>query len=116
MAMPNLGGYAQRRSRRHAGDPVHLRRSQARAFELRAGAHDNGLFRGAQLQDVHRFGSGNAEPFTLSDRKAVHAPVAPENLARLAHNRTTAVEIAGLALDERGVIAIGHEADLLAVG
>src|SRR4030095_9368601 len=44
------------------------------------------------------------------------AAMAAEDLACLAHDEAVGVHVAGTTLDERGVVAVRHETDFLAVG
>ena len=78
-----------------------------------AGPHNDGLLGRRSCRRSRRDARGQALP--LPDGEAMHAAVTPERFTGLAHDRAATFEAAGLPLDERGVIAVGHEADLLAV-
>src|SRR5581483_2634404 len=57
-----------------------------------------------------------AEPLPLADGEAMHAAVRAEFTTTLVDDRPAAFDRRILARDERRIVAVGDEADLLAVG
>ena len=89
---------------------------QRRAAEIVARS-DHDLRRlGLDRQHVERLGRRQAQALALADREAMHAGVRAEHAAVVVDHRAGPRRLRRLALDERRVVAVGHEADLLAVG
>ena len=70
---------------------------------------------GTNRQDVQRLAGGEAQSLALADREAMHAAVRPDDCAVAADERAGSLQLGRRALDERGIVAVRDEADLLAV-
>ena len=101
------------------GNPVGTDHAAAAGTEPRPFPHDHGVVLRAQLEDVERFPVGNAQSPPLADRVTVHPLMLPQDVAGGVHDRAGAGRpraVGGAApLHERRVIAVGNEADLLAL-
>ena len=115
--MANLRGDAQRparvglpRSSSPEMQPVLVRSSSGR------GPTTTVLSAGRSCSTYSGSAAATPRPLRWPTVKRCTPPWLPEHVARLADDRAAAVEIARLAFDERGVVAVGHETDFLAVG
>ena len=68
------------------------------------------------LHDIQWLTLGDSEPPTLSDGKVYNALVPTQNPAIQMNDFTRLGTIGPQLLDEIGIAALGHEADVLAVG
>ena len=72
---------------------------------------------GVDLQHVQRLGRGDAKSLALTDREAMNAAVCTQRTAGLVDDRAAARAAEGArAGDERGIVAVRDEADLVTVG
>src|SRR6476659_7537777 len=69
---------------------------------------------GVDTENVERNGGGEAQALALTDGEPVHAPVSPEDTAGGIPDRARP-GLDAVPFEERGVIAVRHEADLVAV-
>src|SRR5262245_5090421 len=115
MTMADLGGAGQPLGGGCNWDPVHPRRGERRSLQLIAWTNRDVPAVGVDLQHVQRRARCDAEPLALADREAMNAVVPAQRLARLVDDRTGALRRGRVCRDERGVLAIRDEADLLTV-
>src|SRR5262245_40135245 len=105
---------AEFRFGRGSGKPVDVAGLQLASKQPALVADDQRGGRRLDGQHVMRTARREAEPAPLSHREAVHAGVAADLAASRVDDRAGAIAGAGLAFDERRVVAVGNEADLLA--
>src|SRR5262249_39052055 len=98
-------------------DPAHALDACGRRFELALAAHHDAIALGVDRRDVEPPLGRDAEPAPLAHRVAVDAAVAPEHAARGVDDLALTRQRARLrALHRARVVAVGNEADLLALG
>src|SRR5208282_2313022 len=117
MPMANLHLDAQLAPRRQGIiDQADSIRDQARRIEFLAPPGHNLARVGANLADVQALPAGNTEPAALPDGESVHARVSGQASSVAVDDRSGA-ELRGIALplDKTGVVAVGNEADFLAL-
>src|SRR4029453_916675 len=110
-------GRLERPGRRRARDPRHLRDAPGPRLEPALPTHHHAVPRRVERLHVERRRGAHAEPAALADREAMDARVAPQHAAGLVDDlprprRALRAE----PLDGRARVAVGHEAQLLALG
>ena len=116
MAVANLGRAADRSRRRRPGDPVEVLRPRRPREERAAGAQGDGVGRGVQPYHVVGLGKGQAQAPALAHGVVDQPPVAAQDGPVRAHKVAGLRPQAGPLLDHPGVVPVGNEADVLAVG
>ena len=102
-------------------DPVDVVERDLAPAERAPGTDDDAARLGLQPHDVERIvvGAGafaQGEAATLADGEAHDAVVPADNLARHVHDVARLGRLRPQLLHHRGIVAVGHEADVLAVG
>src|SRR5262245_1005642 len=97
------------------GEPVPVASVERRRAEVLLPAHDDGARGGEDGEHVERLRRVEAQPPPLADSEPVDSRVAAERLAVGTDDRTGPILADRLPLDEARVVAVGHEADLLAL-
>src|SRR5690606_39240772 len=101
-----------------SGNPVDARGRQLAASQFLAWADDQAALGRIEAQHVHRDRSGESEPLPLADRVPMQSAVATDD--RAGRIDDLAFELSTVdaepALDEAARIAVGDEADFMAVG
>src|SRR5579863_468740 len=96
---------------------THLLRDQSGRAETAASADRNVAAGSVDRAHVKRFARGDTEAAPLSHSKVVDAGVAGERPPGIIDNPAGPDSVGGRgALDVSGIVAVGHEADLLALG
>src|SRR5262249_14825578 len=94
--------------------PGGLEDGEGRPFQVPGRTHHHPVVRGVDLLHVEGRGGGDAQSAALADGGAVRAGVPGEDPATGVHHVALGLR-ASHPLDEAGVVAVGHEADLHAL-
>src|SRR5207253_6140088 len=110
------GLHAHRRRRVIAGDDVDVTSGQSRSVELAQISDGDGVRRGVERRDVERRAGCEAEATLLPDRVACDPAMRAELPALPVDDRARTEQARLAAPKEVTIVAVGHEADLLALG
>src|SRR5579864_436378 len=121
MLVADLDLGPHRRGGRRDRDPVHVLYPKTRAQQVRVAADDHALRRRFGGDHVERFTCCDSETAPLSHGEAMHARVLAQyasfGVQYLAPRASWGdASLAKVGIYKRCVVAIGNEADLLAVG
>src|SRR5947209_8396100 len=111
---------ARRRRQSWPGYPIHFSGHQPRAQQVVVPTHDHALRGRLSSDHIQRLSSGDTQSAPLPDRKMMHAGMPTERASihrnDLAPRRCLGrALLAQIGLQERCIVAVGNEADLLAV-
>jgi hypothetical protein len=106
-----------RLSKGRVAQPVDLAHRAPAGRERLLRADDDAAGVGVELHHVERVGKpADPEAAALADRVVDHAPVLAEDIAVHVHDLAGIRRAGAQLLDHGGIIAVRHEADVLAVG
>ncbi len=110
------GGAAHRPVGVVKGDPVHIAGLQLVPVQILVLAQHHRVPQGVFGHHIIGVAAGNADAPALADGVALDAPVTAQDAAVHVHKVPRLGAVTGVLPDKPGVGAVGHEADVLAVG
>ena len=102
-------------TRNLSADPVEVTDRAHRREEFFLIAEDDGILLGVDPHDIDRRADADAEVLALADR-VVHDALVPPQHAAVRRKEVARLHRAAVPLDEGRIVAVGDEADILAVG
>ena len=115
LAVPGLGGAAHRRRRRGPGDPVDPGGRQRVGEQVGVVSQQDGVVRAVLPHHIDVLSGGDAQSLPLAAGVAGQPLVAAQHMAVLIH-KVPRRQGRAVLLQEPDVVAVGDEADVLAVG
>src|SRR5262245_36966206 len=111
----DLGPDGDARLGRGAGDEVDAPGEEGRALHARRGANAHRSRIGIEVGDVEEVAGGESQTLALPDREVGDAGVGADHTPLVVDNGTGLEDIGPRAAEESTVIAVGDEAELLAL-